>query len=414
RRHRLLRGGHHRHPAGRVHRAPDDQVCHLDGGAGVLRGDPARVHLRHRGARLLAHPRVLRPDDGAGRRPDRDRRDQRPVAAELRRCPARRRGGRCGGRRRHLRPGRGAVGRRPSASPGRGGDPGRSAVHGQAGLEALLETLAARHRPGLPLRRVAGRRGRDPDLPLLHPGEEAEQAPRGVRSRGDRGRRGSGSSEQRLRGGHVRAHAVARPAHQRHCGRDAGSPAVVRHPAGSAAAAEGERAGLGSAGQLVHRQHPAGPAQPAARSDVGEAAADTPPAPLRRHPVLRRDGRLCGERLSVRPDLAARARHRRLRDASLRHSGAAADRRGDHGPAAGAPGSPRPPAGRRQSARPARGSGPGDGSVRVLATGPDRLPDHPARLDLAPGARADQAPATRTAQRRLDPIPRHNRRNAPM
>ena len=71
--------------------------------------------------------------------------------------------------------------------------------------------------------------------------------------------------------------------------------------------------------------------EPAARAAVGEAAADPPALPLRGHPVLRRYGRLRGERVTVRPDPAARARHHRLRHAPVRPSGATADCRGDHG-----------------------------------------------------------------------------------
>ena len=60
-------------------------------------------------------------------------------------------------------------------------------VDEQGGLGALVEALAARHRVRLPDRRPAGRRQRDPDLPLLPDREEADPAPRGVRPRRDRG-----------------------------------------------------------------------------------------------------------------------------------------------------------------------------------------------------------------------------------
>ena len=61
----------------------------------------------------------------------------------------------------------------------RGGDPAdpRLAVHDEGGMEPLLEAVAARHVARLSLRRAAGRRHRDPDLPVLLRRKEAREEP---------------------------------------------------------------------------------------------------------------------------------------------------------------------------------------------------------------------------------------------
>ena len=68
------------------------------------------------------------------------------------------------------------------------------------GLAALLEALAARHAPGLPDRRPARRRHRDPDLPVLPDREAPCQEPGGVRQGRDRGGGRARGREQRRRG----------------------------------------------------------------------------------------------------------------------------------------------------------------------------------------------------------------------
>ena len=109
-----------------------------------------------------------------------------------------------------VRPRRGALGgRAPAPAPGRG-HPGRPAVDGQGGLEAVVEAVAARHRVRVPVRRAAGRWRRTADLPELHHREEAVQASRGVRQGCHRGRRRPGGGQQRVGGGHAGADAVAR------------------------------------------------------------------------------------------------------------------------------------------------------------------------------------------------------------
>ena len=103
------------------------------------------------------------------------------------------------------------------------------------GLGAVVEALAARHRDRLSDRRDAGRRGRDRHLPQLLDREGADQAPRGVRPRRDRGRRRARGGEQRLGRRHAGAAADARPADQRHRGDHAGGLPAVRAAARAAA-----------------------------------------------------------------------------------------------------------------------------------------------------------------------------------
>ena len=104
-----------------------------------------------------------------------------------------------------------------------------------AGLGAVVEALAARHRDRLPDRRDAGGRRGDRHLPQLLDREGADQAPRGVRPRRHRGRRRAGGGEQRLGRRHAGAAPDARPADQRDGGDHArGLPAV--RPAARAAA----------------------------------------------------------------------------------------------------------------------------------------------------------------------------------
>ena len=116
---------------------------------------------------------------------------------------------------------------------------------GKAGLEAIVEALAARDRARLPVRRGTRGRSRDPDLPVLHHREAAHQAPRGVRQGRHRGRRRAGGGQQRQRGRHHGADAVARPAHQRHGRGDAGRAHLVRDPARTRCCCSGKAAWSG-------------------------------------------------------------------------------------------------------------------------------------------------------------------------
>ena len=110
---------------------------------------------------------------------------------------------------------------------------------GKAGLQTIVEAVAARHRVRLPVRRGARGWGGDPDLPVLHHREAAHQASRGVRQGRHRGRRRSGGRQQRQRGRNHGADAVAGSAHQRHRRGDAGRAGLLRDPARTAAAACG-------------------------------------------------------------------------------------------------------------------------------------------------------------------------------
>ena len=60
-----------------------------------------------------------------------------------------------------------------SAAPSSRRHPGGQAVDGTQGLAAILETMAARHRLRVPVRRAAGRRSRAADVPVLHHREAA-------------------------------------------------------------------------------------------------------------------------------------------------------------------------------------------------------------------------------------------------
>ena len=131
---------------------------------------------------LLGASLVARPGQPAARprhRPGRHRRADRPAAAHLRHPEpaARHRHRRRRGR--PLRGRRSALHGLASRSARRRDHPDpRLAVHDARGMAALLEAVAARHRARLSLRRAAGRRHRDPDLPLLFPREAAARRSR--------------------------------------------------------------------------------------------------------------------------------------------------------------------------------------------------------------------------------------------
>ena len=110
---------------------------------------------------------------------------------------------------------------------------------GREDLQAVLEAVAARHCVRVPVRRHPGRRGGDPDVPLLRHREAAEQAPRRVRQGRDRGRGRTGGGEQRQRSRDHGADAVAGPADERHGGGHAGRTHLVRAAAGAAALRSG-------------------------------------------------------------------------------------------------------------------------------------------------------------------------------
>ena len=164
---------------------------------------------------------------------------------------------------------------------------------GRDGLGALLEAVAARHRDRLPVRRGAGRRRRDPDVPVLHPrapaGQATARSSARARSRASPARRPPTTPPPPAR--FVPLLALGLPVTATaddHAGRDA----ELRHPARPAADDRAAGPGLDAAGQPADRQHAAAGAQPAAGAAVGEAAADPAPLPLRRHPVLRLARRL--------------------------------------------------------------------------------------------------------------------------
>ena len=135
---------------------------------GLFRPDDRRLRHRFGDLRRFAAARPDQPVPRPHARPRRHRQADRPGASDLRRAGTaeRHRGDDAGGR--AVRGRRGAL-RRVQAFPrSRGDHPDQGlALDEQAGLEALLGALAARHRLRLPDRRAAGRRRGGADLPVL-------------------------------------------------------------------------------------------------------------------------------------------------------------------------------------------------------------------------------------------------------
>ena len=147
----------------------------------VLRDHAALPGAGHQRPGLLEDPRLHRPlhrpDDRAGRAGP----VHRAGAAHRRRARARGRHRHRGRRGRRLRRRRGAVDRgAPAAQAGRR-DPGRAPVHGARGLAALLGTVVPGHGARLPVRRGAGRRRGDADVPVLRHRAQARR-PQGERT----------------------------------------------------------------------------------------------------------------------------------------------------------------------------------------------------------------------------------------
>ena len=143
---------------------------------------------------------------------------------------------------------------------------------------------------GFPDRRAAGRRRRNPDVPVLFDREAADQASGGVRPRRDRGRRRARGRQQRLRRRHAGAAADARPADVGDRRDDAGGLPAIRPQSRAAAVRRAPRSGLGPDRQPVHRQRHAAGAQPAAGRPVGAPARDPAAVALCRHPGVRDHG----------------------------------------------------------------------------------------------------------------------------
>ena len=125
----------------------------------------------------------------------------------------------------------------------------------------------------------------------------------------------------------------------------------------------GERSGVGSDREPADRQHIVVDLESAAGPGLGPAAAAAPSVPVRRHLVLRLDGRVRGQRHAVRPDLALAPRVARLRDAAVRAAGAATDRRCHPRAAGRVAGPPGAAAVGRRGVRALRRGRPGDGGV---------------------------------------------------
>ena len=196
---------------------------------------------------------------------------------------------------------------------------------------AILEAMAARHLPGLPDRRLAGRRLRDPDLPLLPDREAALQEPAGVRPRCHRGGGRSRGRQQCRRGGCAGPSPVAWPADLGH-GRDhAGGLPAIWPAARPVAVRQQPGAGLGHDRQPLYRQRAAADPQPADGRGVGEAAGDPAALALRRHPRVRDHGCLHAQQQRGRPGDPVGHRHPGLRHAGARRAGGAVRGRPDPG-----------------------------------------------------------------------------------
>ena len=122
---------------------------------------------------------------------------------------------------------------------------------------------------GLPVRHAAGRRRRDPDLPLLHGGEAPRQAARGVRPGRDRGRGRTRGRQQRRRRRRAGAAAGARAADLGDRRDPARRVPAVRPAAGAAAVRDPAGPGLGPDRQPLHRQRHAAALEPAAGRACG-------------------------------------------------------------------------------------------------------------------------------------------------
>ena len=226
----------------------------------LFRTDVRRLHHGVGDLRRLADPRphlaVRRPHA----RPGRHRQAHRPGAAVVRRARAARwrRGDDARGR--PVRARRSAL--RRLAPPPRRRDArsgARLALDDLGRLEALVAGLAARHRVRLSDRRAAGRRRRDPDLPVLFDRTQADQASGRVRQGRDRRRRGPRGREQCLGGRNAGAAADARPADLGDRRHDARRLPAIRPQSRAAAVRRKARSGVGPDREPVHRQpHPAG------------------------------------------------------------------------------------------------------------------------------------------------------------
>ena len=142
---------------------------------------------------------------------DRHRQAHRPGPARFRhpRTARRRRGDDACGR--PVRRRRSALRRiAPPSHRGEARAGARLAMDDEAGLEAVLETVAARHDVRLSDRRASRRRRGDSDISVLLHREAAGETSGGIRQGRHRRRRRAGSRQQRLRRRHAGAFADAR------------------------------------------------------------------------------------------------------------------------------------------------------------------------------------------------------------
>ena len=209
RRDRLVRRRHDRHRRADVRRPSRWPTSRCSSARGLLRADGAGV--RRRSPRCVGRSLVRGLIGAAARPADRVRRHRpadRPVAADVRRRPARQ-------RHRHRasspsgcsRSARRCTWRQAAQADEELPDQGRASSRSRSrGAARWLSRADLRrswkpwlrgtaHR--LPVRRAARRRRRDADVPVLLDREAARQRPRGVRRGRDRGRRRARGRQQR-------------------------------------------------------------------------------------------------------------------------------------------------------------------------------------------------------------------------
>ena len=185
--------GHDRHRRAHADRRAGGRLRREVPRRGLLHAHAAGVRVGDGADVAVADPRLHVAGARAAARLRRDRPADRPVAADVRRRPARQRDRHRDRRGRAVRGRRGAAHGEQAARERRGGARASRRTSGRwlsrARLAALVEAVAARRRHRLPVRRAAGGRRRGADVPLLRHRAAADQASGRVRQGRDRGRR---------------------------------------------------------------------------------------------------------------------------------------------------------------------------------------------------------------------------------
>ena len=139
----------------------------------------------------------------------------------------------------------------------------------------------AARRSDFPLGALPAGRRRTADAALVRDREAPDEAPGGIRTRRNRGRRWPRGRQQRRGRRHARPAADARPADVRDRGRAARRLPAVRPAAGTAPVRTRAGSRVGRHREPLRRERDAARAQPAARDALGQAARDSEAAALR-------------------------------------------------------------------------------------------------------------------------------------